>query len=274
MVSLSNHEPRLRERPSFDRLRMSGKLQTAKVLQKFMPPPKLSIVMPVYNEAEGLAQVIEEIHDKIARRLNEIELIAVDDASTDQTPQILRGLADKFSHLKVIRQAQNQGHGPSIRAGFTAAQGEWVLQIDSDGQMDPDDFWKLYEHAHDYDGIFGIRQNRRDPAYRRITSAFIRLFLRLYLGAGLRDANCPLKLIRRKALMEVLKGIDEKAFAPSIFLAAAMALGPYRIRELPVSHRSRQFGHGTLPGLKFFKVCRRGLRELIEHRNRWQRPQP
>ena len=230
---------------------------------------KLSIIMPAYNEAEGLGGVIEEIHEKIVQRLGETEFIVVDDASTDETPALLAALARKFPYLKIIRQTKNQGHGPAIRAGFEAAQGDWVLQIDSDGQMEPADFWKLYEQTPSQDGVFGIRSGRQDPLYRRATSAFIRTFLRAWAGVRLGDPNCPLKLIRREALREVLGRIDPAAFAPSLFIAAAMFLGSYRIREIPVSHRLRQFGKGSLPGLKFFKVCWLGLQELRRHGSRW-----
>ena len=103
----------------------------------------LSIVMPAYNEHDIIGATVDEWYREVVSKIPGAELIVVDDCSKDGTGDVLRERAQRMPELRVVRPAQNGGHGKALRLGFQHARGEFIFQTDSDRQHLPREFWTL-----------------------------------------------------------------------------------------------------------------------------------
>ena len=158
----------------------------------------LSIVMPVYNEDQVIESLVRELEVHVAERLPEVELVVVDDCSTDATASILDRLAREREWLVVEHASRNAGHGPSVVRGLRMSRGEWIFQLDSDGQFEVADFWKLWEARTEADLVLGVRVDRSDPLHRLVLSRIIALAVSVLARRRLRDPNVPFRLVRRE----------------------------------------------------------------------------
>ncbi len=202
----------------------------------------VSIVMPCYNEGEVIETVIRSYHKEIIDNIDDSEFIIIDDCSSDNTPEILDRLQSDLPALRVIRPDQNGGHGKAIRLGYDNATKDYVFQVDSDNQFNPQDFPKLYELRNDFDFILGYRVNRNDPVSRLILTRILRLINFIIFGVWIKDANCPYRLIRRESLSELLSEIDKEAHTPNIMLSILAKKRGLRFAEIPISHNERKTG--------------------------------
>src|SRR3712207_191032 len=107
--------------------------------------PELSIVMPVYNEASVIESVVTDLRRDVCDHLSSVEMVVVNDASTDETAAILDRLARTDERIRVLHAVRNGGHGPAVRHALEQSRGEWMFQIDSDAQQVPAEFWKLWD---------------------------------------------------------------------------------------------------------------------------------
>ena len=223
---------------------------------------ELSIVMPVYNEEQVIETVINDIQRNILDKVAMAELIIVNDCSTDSTPTVLSRMADADHRIRVITNAHNLGHGPSVRAGLDAANGTWLFHVDSDGQFDIADFHQLTPSQDNADLILGIRYERHDPLHRLILTRATRQFTSRLAGQQLRDVNVPFKLFRRSLWEHARHDLAGSAFAPSVLFVLVAARSGARIVELPVTHLKRPFGDSTLRPLRLARACLRSALEL------------
>ena len=225
---------------------------------------RLIVVMPAYNEAACIEEVCREWLS-VLDSLPESRLLVINDGSTDRTGEILAELARIQPALGVVHQA-NAGHGAAVLHGYRKALelgGAWVLQVDSDGQLDPRDLSRLWACTGEARFLLGCRMARCDPWLRRALSAALRLLIRILFGVRLRDPNVPFRLMEARYLAELLARLPEGVFAPNVLLAILAARRGADFREVPVSHRPRRAGPGSLRGLKFVRVLPRCLRELL-----------
>jgi glycosyltransferase involved in cell wall biosynthesis len=224
----------------------------------------LSVVMPAYNEAAHIEQSVSEWHDGVVAAVPGAELVVVDDCSTDDTGARLAELARRLPALRVLRSPRNVGHGPALRLALEQCAGEWVFQTDSDRQHTPDDFWALWRVRDDADFVFGVRDARADGAFRALVSAVMRVVNLAVWQRWVPDANCPFKLMRRRALEPLLAAVPRDAFIPMVMLAILARRGGGRVREVPVRHFARRAGHQSLAGLATWaRIGRRCVRELL-----------
>ncbi|MBI1935286.1 glycosyltransferase family 2 protein [Candidatus Woesearchaeota archaeon] len=226
----------------------------------------LSVVVPVYNEQDVIEKVVRSIHKNIISKLKDSELILINDCSTDSTLQVLKKLSRKLDKIRVITPSNNGGHGKAIRLGFLNSKKEWVFHIDSDNQFDSADFWKLYKFIDNYDYIYGYRKKRHDPVHRKVLTMMIRSANMLVFGTFLKDTNSAFKLIKNRALQQILRIVPEDAFTPSIMITLLAKKLGYRIKIIPVEHRERETGKVSIQGRKLVKVCIRGAKEMINFR--------
>ena len=230
----------------------------------------LSVVMPAYNEAAVVDQVVRDhlktIVDAFPR--GQAELIVVDDASTDETPAILDRLAAEDEAIRVIHLDCNGGHGPALIRAIDEAEGDWVLHVDSDGQTDPADFPALWAARSSADLVLGIRVERHDPRHRLLMTRVVRLVASLAAGRTLVDANIPFKLIRRSLWTDLRPDMSADTFAPSVLIAVGAVRWGRRIAEVPVTHRARPHGSSTLRPVKLGRILWRCGRELLGFRAR------
>jgi dolichol-phosphate mannosyltransferase len=223
----------------------------------------LSIVMPVYNEDQLIETLVLDLERRVVERLREVELIVVDDCSTDRTATILDRLARDRKWLFVEHARVNAGHGPSVVRGLRQASGAWIFQLDSDGQFEIDDFWKLWEARTEADLVMGVRVERRDPTHRILLSRIISLTVSALARRRLRDPNVPFRLIRRELWDDLEPLLSPATLAPSILVALGAVARAWRFVEVPVRHLPRSRGSSSLRSLRLVSFSLRGLRELL-----------
>jgi len=201
--------------------------------------PALSVVVPVYNEAECLDRLVHELSAVLSTLDRPAEVIAVDDGSTDGSFERLVTLRATEPRLRIVRLARNYGQTPALMAGMQHARGDVIVTLDADLQNDPRDIPRLLEALTDgVDVVNGWRLQRRDPFLtRRLPSQIANRLISLVVGTRLHDYGCTLRVMRASFAKELQLYGELHRFIPA--LAADMGA---RVVELPVSHRPRTTG--------------------------------
>ena len=225
--------------------------------------PRLSVIMPVYNEEGAIAAAVEEVQQQVLGLIPESELVVVDDGSRDATGRLLDEAAAKDARIKVIHQP-NGGHGAALLTGLNAARGEYVFLIDSDRQIPLDSFKSSWDEVTTgRDAVFGVRRRRYDPVLRLYLSRLIRHSVNVLFRVSLSDPNAPYKLFRRGIWNEARDCVPDGTLAPSLFLAIVAKSRGYNILEIDVTHKERNTGEVTLRKFKLLKFCARGLGQML-----------
>ena len=223
---------------------------------------ELSIVMPVYNEAAAIRDVLLEWIAEVEPLGVEYELVVLDDGSRDGTHDALQAMAADHRALRVLRHA-NRGHGPTILRGYEEARGAWVLQIDSDGEIPAHGFADVWRERERYDLVIGRRTDRTSTAIRRLVSAASRASVRVLFGRGIDDVNVPYRLFRASSLRELTAQLPGDLFAPNVILSGLAVRHGLRIRQVPVVHVPRRQGASSLDRFKVLRPAARSLRQTI-----------
>jgi len=202
---------------------------------------RTSIVLPAYNEAGNLRPLVEELVDVLADErmagFRPVEILVVDDGSTDGTTAELEALAEAYPLVRGVFLRANFGQSAALRAGFDEATGEYLVTLDADGQNDPADIPTLLRRLTDgYDCVSGWRTDRDDPLSKTIPSR-IQTALATYTGPEIHDFGCTLKAYRREAVADLqLRGEGHR------YIPAKLYDRGYDITEEPVAHRPREHG--------------------------------
>ncbi len=199
---------------------------------------ELSVVIPAYNEAEGITRVLSEWMTQLNELSIDYELLVYDDGSTDETGGILEKLAKTNPRLRPTRHS-NRGHGPTVLKAYHEAEGEWVLQIDGDGEIPADQFSKLWKKRLEFDLLLGYRQGRESALARQFITKCSRLTVALLFGRSVEDVNTPFRLMRNQSLKPLLAFLPVNAFAPNVILSGLAGRARLRIHEEPVTHQGR-----------------------------------
>ena len=226
------------------------------------PIPELSVVIPVFNEARVVAEVVRGWVSALDRLGVRYELLVYDDGSTDETPAILHRLAESSPRL-TVRTHGNRGHGATVLRGYREARGEWVFQADGDGELGAEGFPALWRERHDRDLVLGLRQRREGTWDRRMVSRLSALTVRALFGVRIGDANVPFRLMRRVCLERLLAELPKALFAPNVALSGVAALRRLRIAEVPVPHRGRRAGRGSLAGGRIWWAAARSFGQTV-----------
>jgi glycosyltransferase involved in cell wall biosynthesis len=204
------------------------------------PTLDLSIVLPVYNEAGSLPNLMPELAGALRRLGRSYEIIAVDDGSADDSATVLRRLQEQEHHLRIIRFRRNFGQTAAFSAGFDYARGEIIITLDADGQNDPADIPRLLAvmEEGDYDMVSGWRQNRKEPFLtRKLPSMMANWLIANASDVHLHDRGCSLKAYRRDLVKQMHLYGELHRFIPEI----ASLIG-VRVAEVPVNDRPRKAG--------------------------------
>jgi len=198
----------------------------------------LSAVIPVLNEAESLPALYGELCEVAGAGGYELEIVFVDDGSTDNSWDEIEKLAAHDARVRGIRFRRNFGKAAALSAGFAAARGEIVVTLDADLQDDPREIPRfLAEIDKGLDCVSGWKQVRHDPWHKVGPSRMFNWLVGALTGVKLHDHNCGFKCYRREIFNEVRLYGELHRFVP--VLAAARG---WKVGEIVVNHRARQFG--------------------------------
>lgn len=227
---------------------------------------QLALVMPVYNEAECIVEVVNSWHRELSALKIPFVMIVLNDGSKDDTAHKLKAFEGKDS-IRVVHKP-NGGHGPTILMGYRMAVdlAQWVFQTDSDDEMEPGCFPELWKRREEYDALFGVRHGREQGRGRAFISFVSRLTVRLLFGKGVVDVNTPYRLIRASLLGPVVRQIPDDTFAPNVIISGALARKGVRIYNHPVPHRGRRTGTVSIVRWKLWKSCCKSFLQTLRCR--------
>ena len=201
--------------------------------------PAYSIVVPVFNEEGAAAALAREIDAVFGD--HKVEILFVDDGSTDGTRARLRQAAADIPRLRILSHHRNAGQSRAIRTGVLAARAPIVITLDGDGQNDPADAPRLARAltvaAPDLGLIGGVRTKRRDSASKRWASKIANAVRRRVLNDGARDSGCGLKVFRREAYLSLPFFDHNHRYLPLLMIREG-----FRVSFEPVNHRQRHSG--------------------------------
>lgn len=215
------------------------------------PAPKLSIIVPFYNESENIGRMYEAIVTAVEPLDVLFEMVFVNDGSKDDTLAIATGLAQQDSRLRVVNFRRNYGQTPAMAAGIEAARGEILITMDGDLQNDPGDIQYFLEKIDEgNDLVVGWRFNRQDKMIsRKIPSRIANRVIARVTGVSIKDNGCSLKAYRASVIKNIPLYSEMHRFIP----AMASIAGP-RIAEIKVRHHARQFGSSKYGLSRVYKV--------------------
>lgn len=195
-----------------------------------------SVVLPLYNEAESLVQLHQELAAAFAT--SPVEFVFVDDGSTDGSWRVIRELAEIDPRIRAVRLRRNFGKAAALTAGFAEVRGEVVLTLDADLQDDPAEIGRFLDAiATGLDVVSGWKKTRHDPWHKVGPSRLFNWVVSRSTGCRLHDHNCGFKAYRREVLGEVDIYGELHRFVPVL----AHARG-FRVGEIVVNHRARRYG--------------------------------
>ena len=215
------------------------------------PPPRLSIIVPVYNERPNL----EILHQDLTRVLQglkpDYEILFIDDGSSDGGSRILADLAARDHHVLVLQFARNFGQTAALSAGFDHARGEVIIPMDADLQNDPADIPQILDKLDEgYDVVSCWRKDRQDPWLTRILpSRAANRIISWISGVRLHDYGCTLKGYRSEILQHIRLYGEMHRFIP-VYASWTGA----RVTEIPVRHHPRRHGRSKYGLLRTLKV--------------------
>jgi glycosyltransferase involved in cell wall biosynthesis len=213
--------------------------------------PDVSIVIPVFNEAENLEPLHRELVEALDGMGRLFEVLFIDDGSADSSWAVLKGLRQGDPRVKLIRLRKNFGQTAALAAGFDHARGEIIVSLDADLQNDPRDIPALIRKLEEgYDIVSGWRKSRKDKLFtRRVPSVIANSLISRLTRVKLHDYGCTLKAFRSEVIKNVKLYGELHRFIPAI----ASQLG-VQISEVEVNHRPRRHGKSKYSIFRFTKV--------------------
>ncbi len=234
-------------------------------------PPVLSVVLPIFDERDNIAPLHESLTHALQLLGRSYEIVFVDDGSRDGTRDVLRELAARDPHLRLVLFRRNYGQTAAMAAGFRACRGRTIVSMDGDLQNDPADIGRLVDKLDEgFDVVCGWRRHRQDRVTTRLLPSLIaNLLIARVTGARIHDTGCSLKAYRSWVVRSLHIYSDMHRF-----LAALGAGLGARITELPVRHHPRRAGASKYGLARVFRVLADlvGIKMLIQfaaHPIRW-----
>jgi glycosyltransferase involved in cell wall biosynthesis len=207
----------------------------------------LSVVIPLYNEAESLSQLHAELVAALEGLGRSWEILYLDDGSQDGSDRAISALAAGDPRVRGLSFRRNFGKSAALAVGFRLARGQWVATLDADLQDDPAELPRLVKALEGgLDLVSGWKQDRQDPVSKTLPSRLFNAVTGAAAGVRLHDFNCGFKLYRR----EVVEAIEVYGELHRFLPALAHWRG-FRVGEVPVRHRARRFGRSKFGAARF-----------------------
>ena len=201
----------------------------------------LTVVIPVFNEAQSIRSLISEISDALINI--DYEIVVVDDHSSDETANVLIKIQKNNKRLRIIRHEKNYGQSFAIRSGVKCAKSSWIATLDGDGQNDPSDIPRLFDALIEKSGkdknilIAGFRYKRKDSWLKRISSKYANKVRSSLLQDEVPDTGCGLKLFSKDFFLDLPSFNHMHRYIPALYIARGG-----RVVSLEVNHRYRKKG--------------------------------
>lgn len=205
----------------------------------------LAVVMPAYNEAEGLPGFLHEILEHVSPLADRVSIVVVDDRSTDGTASVLRTLETELPQLVVVHAEANRGHGPTALAAYRtglALGADALVHVDGDGQFLGTDFPRLVRALElpGVDVVHGVRQHRSDPWFRTVLTGLVGTLVFFSVGRRIPDVNTPLRAYRPGAIAQLLQLVPEDALVPHVHFSLAERRLGFTVRYVKVESIPRR----------------------------------
>ena len=220
---------------------------------------KLYIVMPAYNEAENIEDVLKQWHpvaERINAEGNECRIVIANDGSKDNTWEILCNLKESYPFLSPMDKP-NSGHGATILYLYRHALSEdadYIFQTDSDGQTLPEEFWPMWNDRKSHSFHIGTREGRQDGASRVFVTKSLRIIVWLMFGVWVKDANTPFRLMEAGRLASTLEYIPENFFLANVAISAIAVKKNEDVAWYPITFRPRQKGVNSINMRRILKI--------------------
>jgi len=225
--------------------------------------PAISVVVPLYNEARNVQPLTRKIFEALRDERGGVELILVDDRSTDETWQEILLARGSDPRVRALRHQVRSGQSAALWTGFQASRGEVIATLDGDLQNDPADLPGMLAQLASCDMVCGVRIGRKDTVVRRLSSVFARWARKVVLGVDFRDSGCNLRVFKRPVLKHLPAFDGLHRFVPILAHGGGAV-----VKEMAVTHHARVAGlskYGILnrlgrgiSGLALVRRCLKG----------------
>lgn len=210
----------------------------------------LYIVMPAYNEAANIRNVIEEWYPIVEKYDGggKSRLLIIDDGSKDNTYEIMQQCAENKPLFQAVTK-ENGGHGATLLHGYRMAleQGaDYIFQTDSDGQTIPEEFHEFWKQREQYEMVIGYRKGRQDGFSRVVVTKVLKMVILLCFHVKVKDANTPFRLMRAETLKKYITEIPKDFNLSNVLLSVIYAKNEVPTQFRPITFRPRQGGENSI----------------------------
>lgn len=223
---------------------------------------KFYFVMPAYNESANIVETVKQWYP-VVEKINGIDgceamLAIANDGSKDDTYQVMMDLKSggAYPFFEPINK-ENGGHGQTVLFLYRHALNngaDYVFQTDSDGQTNPEEFWQMFEHRHEYDFQIGYRKGRQDGGSRVFVTKTLRLVVWLMFHEWVTDANTPFRLMQKDKLKAIMEVIPKDYFLCNVAISAIAVKWNYKIKFYKITFKPRQGGVNSINMKRIFGI--------------------
>ncbi|NLL02509.1 MAG: glycosyltransferase family 2 protein [Mollicutes bacterium] len=209
---------------------------------------KLYIVIPSYNEADNIIDVVNEWYKVVEKIGKESRLVIFDGESKDGTGKIVKKMTAKMPQL-ILESRPKCGHGPTVIMAYQYAidnKADYVFQTDADGQTLSSEFWQFWENRKKHSAIIGHRNHRKDGLSRIVVTKTLKALLLCIFGTNVTDANTPFRLMNIKLLKKYLTKMPKDFNLPNVMLTVMFLKNKESVKFIPITFRPRQGGKNTI----------------------------
>lgn len=229
--------------------------------------PELVVVIPVYNEQASVRKVVREWFQEIENWTESFRIVVIDDGSTDRSLDIMKRLQAQLDDRIEVRSRANRGHGATCLEGYARAielGADYVFQLDSDGQCDPQYFCRLWRQREAADVVYGWRRVREDGWRRYVAGRVLKFFLLAVAGVWCVDANTPYRLMRVEALKEPVERLSRSPVHLTNVALAVLLKRNANVRHgsSPIRFRERYGGEPSVALTQFGRKAAELARQL------------
>ena len=222
--------------------------------------------MPTYNEEANIRNVVEEWYPILENGDEESRLVVSDGGSKDKTLEILNELKKEYPKLVVIPKPGTD-HGTKVILLYKYAienGADWIFQTDSDGQTLPSEFAEFWNLRKKYDIVMGNRKKRGDGAGRKLVENVLRVYLKLFFGVMVPDANAPFRLMRSDIVKKYIDLMPSNFNLPNAILAACFSRYKEKVTYRVVTFQPRQGGKNYMNVKRIFKIGRESINNFAQ----------